>query len=132
MAASGLGYRKPLFGTAGWAISHLLCTDGSRKQFSSYVGPPFLAVKLFSWSVQVVITQEQVGVVRVTGWLQCHLSQVTRSVELSTHALAEVVVLHTYQNFALYSTRPLRKGVKTGWCLCGTANAFHIRYDRKA
>ena len=46
MAASGLGYRKPLVGT-GWATS--------LKESSGHVGPPFLAVKLFSRSVGVTI-----------------------------------------------------------------------------
>jgi len=56
MAASGLSYRKPLVST-GWAIS-LLCTNGLRRRSSSHVGPPFLAVKLFSRSVGAAIGQE--------------------------------------------------------------------------
>ena len=49
MAASGLSCRKPLVGT-GWAISLLLCMNSLRKQSSGHVGPPFLAVNLFSRS----------------------------------------------------------------------------------
>ena len=55
-----------------------------------------------------------------------------RSVKLSMCALAEVVVLHTSQTFTLYGKRPLRRSVKTNCPLCGTAKAFHIRYDHKA
>ena len=49
MAASGLSRRKPLART-GWAISLLLCTNELRKWCSGHihVGPPFLAVSLFS------------------------------------------------------------------------------------
>ena len=57
MTASGLSCRKYLVGT-GWAISLLLCTNGLRKQSSGHVGPPFLAVKLFSCSVGATIDQE--------------------------------------------------------------------------
>ena len=57
MAASGLSYRKPLVST-GWAISLLLCTNGLRKRSSGHVGPPFLAVRLFSHSVGATIDQE--------------------------------------------------------------------------
>ena len=53
MAASGLGLDKLLLG-AGWAFSLLLCTKGPRKQSSCLVGPPFLTVKLFSWSRQAL------------------------------------------------------------------------------
>ena len=52
--ASGFGCRKPLVGT-GWAISRLLCTNGLK---DSHVVLPFLAVKLLSWSVRVVIARE--------------------------------------------------------------------------
>jgi len=41
---------KPLV-SPGWAISFLLCTNGLRKRSSGHVGPPFLAVRLFSHSV---------------------------------------------------------------------------------
>jgi len=34
--------------STGWAVSLLLCTNGIRKQSSGHIGPPFLAVKLFS------------------------------------------------------------------------------------
>jgi len=47
MAVSGISCRKPSVGT-GWAISHLLCINGFRKQFPCYVVSPFLAVKLFT------------------------------------------------------------------------------------
>ena len=47
VAASGLSCRKPSVGT-GWAISLFLCTNWLRKLSSDHVGPPFLAVKLFS------------------------------------------------------------------------------------
>ena len=57
MAASGLSCRKPLV-IPGWAISLLMCTNGLRKQSSGHVGPPFLAVRLFSRSVGVTIGQE--------------------------------------------------------------------------
>ena len=57
VAASGLGCRKPLVGT-GWAISLLLCTNELRKRSSGHVGPPFLAVKLFSCSIWAAIGQE--------------------------------------------------------------------------
>ena len=57
MAASGLGLEKLLVG-AGWAISLLLCTNGPRKQSSRLVGPPFLIVKLFSWSRQAMADRE--------------------------------------------------------------------------
>ena len=50
MAASGLSCRKPLIST-GWAISLFLFTNGLRKRLSGHVGPPFLAVKLFSRSL---------------------------------------------------------------------------------
>ena len=56
MAASGLGLEKLLVG-AGWAIS-LLCTNGLRKQSSRLVGPPFLAVKRFSWSRRAMVGRE--------------------------------------------------------------------------
>ena len=55
--ASGLSYRKPLVGT-GWDISLLLCANGLRKWSSGYVGPPLLAVKLFSRSVGATMGQE--------------------------------------------------------------------------
>ena len=71
MATSGLSCGNPLVGTGwaislllcmdgplvgtGWAISLLLCMDGLRKQSSGHVGPPFLAVELFSRSVRVTI-----------------------------------------------------------------------------
>ena len=57
VAASGLSCRKPLVGT-GYAISLLLCTNGLRKWSSGHVGPPFLAVKLFSRSVGAAIGQK--------------------------------------------------------------------------
>ena len=57
MAASGLSCRKPLV-SPGWAVSLLLCTNGLGKQSSGHVGPPFLAVKLFSHSVGSTIGQE--------------------------------------------------------------------------
>ena len=57
MAASGLCYRKHLVST-GWAISLFLRTNGLRKRSSGHVGPPFLAVKLFSRSVGVTIGQQ--------------------------------------------------------------------------
>ena len=55
--ASGLSCRKTLVST-GWAVSLLLCTNGLRKPSSGHVGPPFLAVKLFSCSVGATIGQE--------------------------------------------------------------------------
>ena len=57
MAASGLSCRKPLV-IPMWAISLLMCTNGRRKQSSGHVGPPFLAVRLFSRSVGATIGQE--------------------------------------------------------------------------
>jgi len=57
MTTSGLSCRKPLVST-GWAISLLLCTNELRKRSSGHVGPPFLAVRLFSRSVGVTIGQE--------------------------------------------------------------------------
>ena len=57
MAASGLSCRKSLV-SPGWAISLLLFTNGFRKQSSGQVGPPFLAVRLFSHSVGATIGQE--------------------------------------------------------------------------
>ena len=57
MAASELGLEKLLIG-AGWAISLLLCTNGPRKQSARLVGPPFLTVKLFSWSRQAMAGRE--------------------------------------------------------------------------
>jgi len=57
MAAFGLNCRKPLV-SLGWAISLLLCMNGLRKWSSGHVGPPFLAVRLFSYSVGVTIGQK--------------------------------------------------------------------------
>jgi len=57
MAASGVSCRKPLV-IPGWAISLLMCTKGLSKRFSGHVGPPFLAVRLFSRSVGATIGQE--------------------------------------------------------------------------
>ena len=57
MAAFGLGLEKLLV-RAGWAISLLLCTNGPRKQSSRLVGPPFLAVKRFSWSRRAMVGRE--------------------------------------------------------------------------
>ena len=57
MATSGLSYRKPLV-SPGWAISLLLYTNRHRKWSSGHVGPPFLAVRLFSRSVGATIGQE--------------------------------------------------------------------------
>ena len=56
MAASGLGLEKPLVG-GRWTIS-LHCTNGLRKQSSRLVGPPFLAVKLFSQSRRVIKSRD--------------------------------------------------------------------------
>ena len=57
MAASGLSCKKPLV-SPGWAISLLLSTNRLRKRSSGHVGPPFLAVRLFSRSVGETIGQE--------------------------------------------------------------------------
>ena len=57
MAASGLSCRKPLV-IPGWAISLLMCMNGLTKRSSGHVGPPFLAVRLFSRSVGATIGQE--------------------------------------------------------------------------
>ena len=57
MAASGLSCRKPLV-IPGWAISLLMFTNALRKRSSGHVGPPFLAVRLFSRSVGATIGQE--------------------------------------------------------------------------
>ena len=57
MVASRFSGRKPL-GGARWAIS-LHCTNRLTKQYSGHVGPPFLAMKLSSWSIRgVTIVQE--------------------------------------------------------------------------
>jgi len=87
MAASGLSRRKPLART-GWAISLLLWANELRKWCSGHihVGPPFLAVSLFSlcrgdhWPSQdycKLVRQWVWFESRVcTGWLQCHLCEV--------------------------------------------------------
>ena len=54
MAASMLGCRKPLVGT-GLAISLVLYMYELRNLASDHVGPPLLAVKLFSWPKAVTI-----------------------------------------------------------------------------
>ena len=41
--------------STGWAISFLLCTNGLRRRSSGHVEPPFLAVRLFSRSVEVTM-----------------------------------------------------------------------------
>ena len=45
-----LAVEKAFVGT-GWAIS-LLCMNLFRKQPSGLVGPPFLTMTLFSWSIE--------------------------------------------------------------------------------
>ena len=52
-------YRKPgVMVMPWWAISLLLCMTGLRKRSFGHVGPPFLAVRLFSRSVGATIGQE--------------------------------------------------------------------------
>ena len=54
MTASVLGLEKCL--ELGGPF--LLCTNGQRKQSSRLVGPPFLAVKLFTTSRQAMVDRE--------------------------------------------------------------------------
>ena len=57
MAVFGLSLEEPLVG-AQRATSVLLCTNGLKKQSSSLVGPPFLAVKHFSQSSRAMVGRE--------------------------------------------------------------------------
>jgi len=54
----GLAVESPWLAMGGWAISLLLRMNGLRKKCSGHIGPPFLAVKLFSLSVGATIGQE--------------------------------------------------------------------------
>jgi len=54
MATSGLSCGEAFVGIC-WAISLLLCMTGLRKQTSGLVESPFLSMKLYSQSAQVVI-----------------------------------------------------------------------------
>jgi len=53
----GLAVESP-WSALGGPFSLLLCTNGLRKWSSGHVGPPFLAVRLFSCSVGATIGQE--------------------------------------------------------------------------
>jgi len=81
----GLAVESPWSSPGGPFL--LMCTNGLRKRSSGHVGPPFLAVRLFSRSVggPLAMSRDYCKLVRQwvwfesrmwTGWLHWHLCQV--------------------------------------------------------